>query len=162
MQQLLTRILKFGAQIGHALESGWSLLAFAFMQAVLYFAPVKLNILLVGALIAVDVATALIAMFMAAKRNAPTLRAAFADWYTQWTSRRAFDSIPKFVWYSSMVVLSYLVGDIFEQPLQVAKLATGVITYVEIRSIIENGDKAFGTNIWELIVDGAAKFFKLK
>ena len=55
-----------------------------------------------------------------------------------------------------------MVGVIFEQPITVAKLATGVIAYVEIRSIIENGDKAFGTNIWELVVDGTMKFFKLK
>jgi hypothetical protein len=55
-----------------------------------------------------------------------------------------------------------MVGTIFQEPMKVANLATGIIAYVEIRSIIENGDKAFGTNIWELCVDGVKKFFKLK
>ena len=110
----------------------------------------------------VDVFTALVALFMACKRDSQTLRESFTRFYSLWTSKRAFDSIPKFTWYALMVLLSYMVGVIFEQPLTVAKLATGVIAYVEIRSIIENGDKAFGTNIWELVVDGTMKFFKLK
>jgi len=143
-------------------ESGINLLVFIAMQILLFFQPVKFNIYFIGALIVVDVFTALVALFMQCKRESYTLRESFARFYGLWTSKRAFDSIPKFTWYGLMVLLSYMVGVIFEQPITVAKLATGVIAYVEIRSIIENGDKAFGTNIWELVVDGVLKFFKLK
>ena len=159
---LQPRMIKFLTQLGTILESGINLLVFVLMQVLLFFQPIKFNIYFIGMLIVVDVFTALVAMFMAFKRDSHSLRESFSKWYSAWTSKRAFDSIPKFTWYALMVLLSYMVGVIFEQPLTVAKLATGVIAYVEIRSIIENGDKAFGTNIWELVVDGTMKFFKLK
>lgn len=159
---LQPRMIKFFTILSTTLESFFTLVAFIAMQVVLFFQPVQFNIYFVGALITVDVFTALVALFMACKRESHTLRESLTKWYNAWTSKRAFDSIPKFIWYALMVLLSYMVGVIFEQPLTVAKLATGVIAYVEIRSIIENGDKAFGTNIWELVVDGTMKFFKLK
>lgn len=149
-------------QLSYLADSSWTLFCFLIMQMVLFFQPVSFNIYFVGALIVADVFTALIALFMQCKRECATLRCAFVSFYKQWTSKRAFDSIPKFIWYASLVLLSYMVGKIFEEPLNIAKLATGVIAYVEFRSIIENGDKAFGTNIWELVVDGVQKFFKLK
>jgi hypothetical protein len=156
------RVVKFCIHLSSMFESGINLLVFIAMQILLFFQPVKFNIYFIGALIVVDVFTALVALFMQCKRESYTLRESFARFYVLWTSKRAFDSIPKFTWYGLMVLLSYMVGVIFEQPITVAKLATGVIAYVEIRSIIENGDKAFGTNIWELVVDGVLKFFKLK
>ena len=156
------RVVKFCIHLSSMFESGINLLVFIAMQILLFFQPVKFNIYFIGALIVVDVFTALVALFMQCKRESYTLRESFARFYGLWTSKRAFDSIPKFTWYGLMVLLSYMVGVIFEQPITVAKLATGVIAYVEIRSIIENGDKAFGTNIWELVVDGVLKFFKLK
>lgn len=159
---LQPRMIKFLTNLGTALESGFNMVLFMLMQILLFFQPVKFNIYFIGTLIVVDVFTALVALFMACKRDSQTLRESFTRFYSLWTSKRAFDSIPKFTWYALMVLLSYMVGVIFEQPLTVAKLATGVIAYVEIRSIIENGDKAFGTNIWELVVDGTMKFFKLK
>jgi len=159
---LQPRMIKFLTNLGTALESGFNMVLFMLMQILLFFQPVKFNIYFIGTLIVVDVFTALVALFMACKRDSQTLRESFTRFYSMWTSKRAFDSIPKFTWYALMVLLSYMVGVIFEQPLTVAKLATGVIAYVEIRSIIENGDKAFGTNIWELVVDGTMKFFKLK
>lgn len=159
---LQPRMIKFLTNLSTALESGFNMVLFMLMQILLFFQPVKFNIYFIGTLIVVDVFTALVALFMACKRDSQTLRESFTRFYSLWTSKRAFDSIPKFTWYALMVLLSYMVGVIFEQPLTVAKLATGVIAYVEIRSIIENGDKAFGTNIWELVVDGTMKFFKLK
>lgn len=162
MTNFIHRIEKFGHEFASALHSGISMSGFIFLQMALFFAPITLNIYLVGALIVTDIFTALIALFMQKKKESATIRSAFSEFYKSWTSKRAFDSIPKFVWYAILVLLSYMVGTIFSEPLKVANLATGVIAYVEFRSIIENGDKAFGTNIWELIVDGAAKFFKLK
>ena len=156
------RIQKFAIAIGSTLESSWGVLSFAFFQILIFFCPIKFNIYLVGTLIVADVFTALAAMFMQEKRTSETLRGAFGAFYCKWTSRRAFDSIPKFVWYAILVILSFMVGTIFDEQMKVANLATGVIAYVEIRSIIENGDKAFGTNLWELVADGLQKFFKLK
>lgn len=143
-------------------HSSYALLAFMFVQVCLFFCPIQFNIYFVGVLIVADVATALIAMFMVCKRDAESLREGFSGFYNKWTSRRAFDSIPKFIWYSILIILAYMVGVIFGEPMKVANLSTGIIAYVELRSIIENGDKAFGTNLWELVVDGLQKFFKLK
>lgn len=162
MNNLLLRGVKFLNAVSVVADSVWVLMSFIFMQCVLFFQPVMFNIYLVGFLIAVDVITALIALFMQCKRDCPTLRCAFASFYTKWTSKRAFDSVPKFIWYGLMILLSHCVGMLYDQPQTTVKLASAVIAYVEIRSIIENGDKAFGTNIWELVVDGARKFFKLK
>lgn len=162
MTNLLHRMEKFFVQLSVLADSSWTLICFLVMQMVLFFQPVKFNIYFVGALIVADVFTALVALFMGFKRECPSLRCAFVKFYREWTSKRAFDSIPKFAWYAALVLLSFMVGTIFNEPLQVAKLATGIIAYVEFRSIIENGDKAFGTNLWELVVDGLQKFFKLK
>lgn len=162
MSKLIHRMENFLVHFSYVTDSAWAFIAFAYLQLFLFFQPVQFNIYFVGALIIADVSTALIALFMQCKRESPSLRGAFASFYTQWTSKRAFDSIPKFVWYALLVLLSYMVGRLFDQPLSVAKLATGIIAYVELRSIIENGDKAFGTNLWELVVDGLQKFFKLK
>jgi len=162
MDTLFYRAGKFLNELLSVVTSGFAMLAFIAVQAFVFFVPVKFNIYFVGALIIADVFTSLAALFMQSKRDCPTLRCAFLDFYTKWTSKRAFDSIPKFIWYSILVLLAYMVGYIFEEPMKVAKLSTGIIAYVEIRSIIENGDKAFGTNLWELVVDGLQKFFKLK
>jgi len=162
MTNFIMRMQKFAIAVGSILESSWGMLSFIFFQVLIFFCPVKFNIYFVGTLIVADAFTALAAMFMQEKRNAATLREAFGLFYVNWTSRRAFDSIPKFTWYAILVILSFMVGTIFGEPMKVANLATGVIAYVEIRSIIENGDKAFGTNLWELVVDGLQKFFKLK
>ncbi len=162
LNNLFFRAAKFKAQLLTILESGWAMLCFIGVQILLFFLPIQFNIYFVGTLIVADVFTALAAIFMTAKRDAPSLRDGFAVFYSQWTSKRAFDSIPKFIWYSILIILAFMVGTIFQEPMKVANLATGIIAYVEIRSIIENGDKAFGTNIWELCVDGVKKFFKLK
>lgn len=162
VEMIEQRVMKFSQQLLTIFENGWSFLCFSFIQCLIFFSPIKLNIYTVGFLIVVDVFTALIALFMMEKKNHTTVRAAFASFYTKWTSKRAFDSIPKFVWYSLLVLLAYLIGSIYEEALKTANLATGVIAYVEVRSIIENGDKAFGTNLWELVVDSVKKFFKLK
>lgn len=162
MSNIFYRAAKFNAQLMTILESGWAMICFIIVQIFLFFLPIQFNIYFVGALIVADVFTALAAMFMMAKRDAPSLRDGFTLFYSQWTSKRAFDSIPKFIWYSILVILAFMVGTIFQEPMKVANLATGIIAYVEIRSIIENGDKAFGTNIWELCIDGTKKFFKLK
>lgn len=162
MNNLFLRVGKFHTQVLTVLESGWAMLCFIGVQIMLFFLPIQFNIYFVGSLIIADVFTALAAMFMLSKRDADSLRNAFSVFYSQWTSKRAFDSIPKFIWYSILVILAFMVGTIFQEPMKVANLATGIIAYVEIRSIIENGDKAFGSNIWELCVDGVKKFFKLK
>ena len=162
MNNLFFRAAKFNSQLLTILESGWAMLCFIAVQIALFFLPIQFNIYFVGTLIVADVFTALAAMLMTAKRDAPSLRDGFSVFYSQWTSKRAFDSIPKFIWYSILVILAFMVGTIFQEPMKVTNLATGIIAYVEIRSIIENGDKAFGTNIWELCVDGVKKFFKLK
>lgn len=162
VNNLVIRAAKFNAQFMTILESGWAMICFISVQILLFFLPIQFNIYFVGTLIVADVFTALAAMFMLCKRDAKSLREAFSLFYSQWTSKRAFDSIPKFIWYSILVILAFMVGTIFQEPMKVANLATGIIAYVEIRSIIENGDKAFGTNIWELCVDGVKKFFKLK
>lgn len=162
MNNLFFRAAKFNTQLLTILESGWAMLCFIAVQIALFFLPIQFNIYFVGTLMVADVFTALAAMLMTANRDAPSLRDGFSVFYSQWTSKRAFDSIPKFIWYSILVILAFMVGTIFQEPMKVANLATGIIAYVEIRSIIENGDKAFGTNIWELCVDGVKKFFKLK
>lgn len=162
MSNLAMRIERFTIAMGSAIESSWALICFVLLQILVFFCPIKFNIYFVGALIVADVFTALAAILMQEKRTSQTLREAFGNFYTKWTSKRAFDSIPKFTWYAILVILSFMVGTIFGEPMKVANLATGVIAYVEIRSIIENGDRAFGTNLWELVVDGVQKFFKLK
>lgn len=162
MDTLFYRAGKFFNELLSIASSGFAMLAFIAVQAFVFFIPIQFNIYFVGALIVADVFTALAAMFMISKRDAHSLRDAFAKFYQQWTSKRAFDSIPKFIWYSILVILAFMVGTIFEEPMKLANLSTGIIAYVEIRSIIENGDKAFGTNLWELVVDGLQKFFKLK
>lgn len=162
MDTLFYRAGKFVNELLSVVHSGYAMLAFMVVQTLVFFLPIKFNIYFVGALIVADVFTALSAMFMICKRDAPSLRNGFAKFYTQWTSKRAFDSIPKFIWYSILVILAFMVGVIFDEPMKIANLSTGIIAYVEIRSIIENGDKAFGTNLWELVVDGLQKFFKLK
>jgi len=162
MSNFAIRVEKFMLAIGSTLESSWAFVSFMLLQILIFFCPIKFNLYFVGALIVADVFTALAAMFMQEKRTSQTLRGTFGSFYCKWTSKRAFDSIPKFTWYAILVILSFMVGTIFGEPMKVANLATGVIAYVEIRSIIENGDKAFGTNLWELVVDGLQKFFKLK
>jgi len=108
MDTLFYRAGKFLNELLSVVTSGFAMLAFIAVQAFVFFVPVKFNIYFVGALIIADVFTSLAALFMQSKRDCPTLRCAFLDFYTKWTSKRAFDSIPKFIWYSILVLLAIL------------------------------------------------------
>lgn len=159
MDNFVFRLQKIAFALIQVFESWLYFIGMFFLQMAMFFLPVKFNLYFVGTLIIVDVVTALIALFMIAKKGSPTLRASFCVFYSQWTSKRAFDSIPKLMWYAMLVIVFYMLGYIIEEPKVAANFVTGCIAYVEIRSIIENGDKAFGTNIWELIIDSIKDFF---
>ena len=146
-----------GMKIIHVIETccttATGFITILFIQAGVFLSPIIFNIYLVGVLIIVDVITALIGLFMQCKRESDTLKQAWSTFYVRWTSRRAFDSIPKFIYYGMFVFLYHYIGNLYGDPVTFSKAATGFIIYIEGRSIIENGDKAFGTNMWSLVSD---------
>lgn len=156
------RIEKMFCDLGTVVNSAATALAFLFTVGFNFLAPIKFNLFFVSFLIVADVITALMALFMVKKRECPDLFTAFKEFYTQWTSKRAFDSVPKFMFYCLLIIAGYCVGIMFDASDKYAKVATSIIAYVEIRSIIENGDKAFGLNMWELVMDYMKKLLPAK
>lgn len=145
------RMEKIIYYVGDALHSWLATIALIITLALNFIAPVSDNLIVVCVLIIVDIVTALIALFMDKKRTSATLLCAIKSWYIGMTSKRAADSIPKLVYYFMLVILAYFIGKLFGQPDTYPKVATGLICFTEIRSIIENGDKAFNTNMIEFV-----------
>lgn len=141
------RIVKFAHEIEAGFTSVWGVLVFAAMQIFLFFEPIKFNIYLVGGLIVADIVTALFALFAQKKRGSKNSFEAFCKFYDEWQSARAFDSVVKFTIYSLLVLVAYGIGNLFGQAMELSKLASGLIAYVEFKSILENADRAMGTKL---------------
>lgn len=156
------RMEKILTELGHVLDSGWTFLGFIAVVLLNLLVPVKFNLSLIAFLIFADIVTALIALFMEKKRHSASLGIAFRAFYIAWTSKRAFDSLPKFFFYCLLILGGYYIGVLFGSPEQYSKVATALICYVEIRSIIENGDKAFNTNMLELVGEQLKKLLPSK
>ncbi len=162
MQPMQIRVDKFIASIKHIFNSVGELLVSAIIAICAFFAPAKLNFYAVGVLVAMDIITAFLAAYMQNKRNSDSVIAALLKTWGGWTSKRAFDSVPKLVWYSGLIITAFIIGEIFDSAIKGANLATGIIAYIEIRSILENGDKAFNTNTAQLLADYLTKLLPKK
>lgn len=169
MAMRLEKVITELSCIGHS--------ALSFVIAVLFsvtsfFAPAKALFVFSAILITSDVITAAVAVFMKNKREQSRLWDALLSTYAAWNSRRALDSIIKIIVYGLLIGLSYCMGRIFtdEQDLlkviaagmSTAKLALGLICYVELISIIENIDKSFETNMMQVAKDYISKFIGKK
>ena len=118
------------------------------IQALAFILPLKSFFHIIIFLVIVDTISALYALYKE-KGN-------FKDFYESWTSRRAFDTIKKSVWYSVFGLVLFVIGSGLDEGEMMKKVALGVVGYIEGKSIIENIDKILGTNLWGLISD----FFK--
>ena len=171
-ENMAMRLEKVIAEIGCIAQSAFSFAAAIVFSVASFFAPAKALFVFSAILIISDVVTAAIAVFMSNKRQQASLCDALLSTYTAWNSRRALDSIIKIIVYGLLIGLSYCMGRIFtdEQDLlkviaagmATAKLALGLICYVELISIIENVDKAFETNMMQVAKDYISKFIGKK
>lgn len=159
---MLIRVDKFVLSITGLFDNVWTFVAAIALSIAAFFSPAKLNFYTVGALVALDIFTAFVAVYMQHKKQSHGVIEALVKTTNSWTSKRAFDSVPKLIWYGSLIVVSFLMGCIFDSGLKGANLATGIIAYIEIRSILENGDKAFGTNTLQLVADYLNKLLPKK
>lgn len=159
---MLIRVDKFVLSISGLFDNVWTFIAAIALSMGAFFSPAKLNFYAIGALVVVDILTAFMSLYMVNKKQSAGIWQAFIKTMDAWTSKRAFDSVPKLIWYGSLIVVSYLIGEIFDSGIKGANLATGIIAYIEIRSILENGDKAFGTNTLQLVADYLNKLLPKK
>jgi len=114
-----------------------------FVQGIAFTLPLREFFYTVIALVFFDMISALYALW----RESAT----FILFYNAWTSKRAFDTVKKSVWYCLFGLVLYIVGCGVGEGELMKKVAMGLIGYIEGKSFIENVDKILGTNFWSLI-----------
>lgn len=118
-------------------------LVLIFVQATAFILPLHDFFYSVIALVIFDTISALYALW---KESAN-----FEAFYNSWTSKRAFDTVKKSVWYCLFGLVLFIVGSGVGEGEIMKKVALGLIGYIEGKSFIENVDKILGTNFWALI-----------
>lgn len=127
----------------HSLVSIKTAAVLIFVQAMAFILPLHDFFYSVIALVVFDMVSALYALW---KESAN-----FEAFYNSWTSKRAFDTVKKSVWYCLFGLVLFIVGSGVGEGEMMKKVALGLIGYIEGKSFIENVDKILGTNFLSLI-----------
>lgn len=134
---------KTAQSIIHSLVNIKTAATLIFIQAMAFTLPLREFFYTVIALVFFDMISALYALW----KESPSAIA----FYNAWTSKRAFDTVKKSVWYCLFGLVLYIVGSGVGEGELMKKVALGLIGYIEGKSFIENVDKILGTNFWSLI-----------
>lgn len=154
---LAMRVEKILQALGDIAYSLHAAIGFIFTLVIAFLAPIKFNVQLMLMLIGIDIFVAMMAVFMEKKRECKGFVCALKSFYGEWSASIAFNSAPKIMFYFCLILVGFHAGRVFDDHLMFSRGVMGVICYTEITSIIRHGDKACGTNIWELLVNQIQK-----
>lgn len=118
-------------------------------QALIFLQPVSGSIWAIGFLVMSDLLTALIREYYLLPQ--PDGNKLLHFFRFNFNSRKLARTLYKFLFYSVLLIVALILHTMVESSVPFVKVTIGLIVFVEVKSMVENFDRAMGTNIWQLL-----------
>jgi phage-related holin len=115
-----------------------NVIAIALTYLFAFLSPIKWFMIAVGFFVVADLVTGI----LAAKKSGKKIE-----------SKKMFRTIPKYIAYSIAIIAAHALELLFFQDFPATKMVSGLIAFIEIKSLDENLEKITGHSLFGAIID---------
>jgi phage-related holin len=115
-----------------------NIITLALTYLLAFLSPIKWFMIAVGFFVVADLVTGI----LAAKKSGKKIE-----------SKKMFRTIPKYIAYSIAIIAAHALELLFFQDFPATKMVSGLIAFIEIKSLDENLEKITGHSLFGAIID---------